>query len=161
MTGGKIYKEGNHYVAIPDGNSNKVKMSLKEGRNVLVAYEYDVMPLPTPRPLLLYTAQSGVQREYRSGVPLTRKEIQSISEVKLNMDEVDTKEAVTGFDLLLVKNGNKTVITEHADGNELTPKMKKILENVVKGDKLYFNNITIKGKVSPERTTVSVSVIPM
>lgn len=161
MTGGKIYKEGNHYVAIPNGKSNKVKMTLKEGRNVLAAYEYDIMPLPTPRPLLLYTAQSGAQREYRSGVPLTRKEIQSISEIKLNMDEVDTKEAVTGFDLLLVKNGNKTVITEHADGNKLTPKMKKILENVVKGDKLYFNNITVKGKVSPERTTVSVSVIPM
>lgn len=162
VTNGKVQKQDDHYIVIPDGKAKTAKLSLTEGKERIAEYDYEIISLPIPRPLLLYTAPNGAARTYRSGVPLSRKEIMSISEIKLNMDEgIDTKEKVASFDLMLVKNGNKTIITEHAEGSKLTPAMKKTLENVVKGDKLFFTNIKIKGKTSPERLTLSVSVIPM
>lgn len=120
------------------------------------------MPLPTPVPSLMYIASSGRQREYRSNVPLSQKEIQSISRIKLNMEGgVNTQETVTGFDLMLIKGQNQTVRMAHSNGAELTPEMKQILTKTMKGDKLIFTNISVKGKHTPVRQTVSVNVIPM
>lgn len=162
MTHGKVRKEGNSYVLIPNGKSRTTTLSVKNGKQTLAQYEYKVLPLPAPAPALVYTAPNGQQREYRHSVPLSCKEIQSISEVKLQMtDGVDTKETIAGFDLMLIKNGNKTVQMAHANSNKLTNEMKKILGNVVKGDKLFFTNITLKGNGTPTRQTVSVNVIPM
>lgn len=162
MTHGKVRKEGNSYVLIPDGKSRTTTLTVKNGKQTLAQYEYKVLPLPAPAPALVYTAPNGQQREYRHSVPLSCKEIQSISEVKLQMtDGVDTKETIAGFDLMLIKNGNKTVQMAHANSNKLTNEMKKILGNVVKGDKLFFTNITLKGNGTPTRQTVSVNVIPM
>lgn len=160
MTHGKVRKEGNSYVLIPNGKSRTTTLTVKNGKQTLAQYEYKVLPLPAPA--LVYTAPNGQQREYRHSVPLSCKEIQSISEVKLQMtDGVDTKETIAGFDLMLIKNGNKTVQMAHANSNKLTNEMKKILGNVVKGDKLFFTNITLKGNGTPTRQTVSVNVIPM
>lgn len=162
MTHGKVRKEGNSYVLIPNGKSRTTTLTVKNGKQTLAQYEYKVLPLPAPAPALVYTAPNGQQREYRHSVPLSCKEIQSISEVKLQMtDGVDTKETIAGFDLMLIKNGNKTVQMAHANSNKLTNEMKKILGNVVKGDKLFFTNITLKGNGTPTRQTVSVNVIPM
>lgn len=162
MTHGKVHKEGNSYVLIPNGKSRTTTLTVKNGKQTLAQYEYKVLPLPAPAPALVYTAPNGQQREYRHSVPLSCKEIQSISEVKLQMtDGVDTKETIAGFDLMLIKNGNKTVQMAHANSNKLTNEMKKILGNVVKGDKLFFTNITLKGNGTPTRQTVSVNVIPM
>lgn len=74
---------------------------------------------------------------------------------------MDTKEKVTGFDLMLIKQGNKAVQLAHANGPELTTEMKHILEHTAKGDKLIFTNITVKGVHTPDRQTASVNVIPM
>lgn len=162
MTHGKVRKEGNSYVLIPNGKSRTTTLTVKNGKQTLAQYEYKVLPLPAPVPALVYTAPNGQQREYRHSVPLSCKEIQSISEVKLQMtDGVDTKETIAGFDLMLIKNGNKTVQMAHANSNKLTNEMKKILGNVVKGDKLFFTNITLKGNGTPTRQTISVNVIPM
>lgn len=162
MTHGKVRKKGNSYVLIPNGKSRTTTLTVKNGKQTLAQYEYKVLPLPAPAPALVYTAPNGQQREYRHSVPLSCKEIQSISEVKLQMtDGVDTKETIAGFDLMLIKNGNKTVQMAHANSNKLTNEMKKILGNVVKGDKLFFTNITLKGNGTPTRQTVSVNVIPM
>lgn len=162
MTHGKVRKEGNSYVLIPDGKSRTATLTVKDGKQTLAQHEYKVLPLPAPAPVLVYTAPNGQQREYRHNVPLSCKEIQSISEVRLQMtDGVDTKETIAGFDLMLIKNGNKTVQMAHANGSKLTNEMKKILGNVVKGDKLFFTNITLKGNGTPTRQTVSVNVIPM
>lgn len=162
LSNGSIRKEGNHYVAIPNGKSQTATLTVRNGRQVLTEHEYQVLPLPVPTPSLIYTAPNGKQREYRSSVPLSRTEIQSISRIKLHMDGgVDTKETVAGFDLMLIKNGHKTVEMAHADGAVLTPEMKKILGNTVKGDKLIFTNISVKGSHTPARQTVSVNVIPM
>ena len=162
MTHGKVRKEGNSYVLIPNGKSRTTTLTVKNGKQTLAQYEYKVLPLPAPAPALVYTAPNGQQREYRHSVPLSCKEIQSISEVKLQMtDGVNTKETIAGFDLMLIKNGNKTVQMAHANSNKLTNEMKKILGNVVKGDKLFFTNITLKGNGTPTRQTVSVNVIPM
>lgn len=162
MTHGKVRKEGNSYVLIPNGKIRTTTLTVKNGKQTLAQYEYKVLPLPAPAPALVYTAPNGQQREYRHSVPLSCKEIQSISEVKLQMtDGVDTKETIAGFDLMLIKNGNKTVQMAHANSNKLTNEMKKILGNVVKGDKLFFTNITLKGNGTPTRQTVSVNVIPM
>lgn len=162
MTHGKVRKEGNSYVLIPNGKSRTTTLTVKNGKQTLAQYEYKVLPLPAPAPALVYTAPNGQQREYRHSVPLSCKEIQSISEVKLQMtDGVDTKETIAGFDLMLIKNGNKTVQMAHANSNKLTNEMKKILGNVVKGDKLFFTNITLKGNGTPTRQTISVNVIPM
>lgn len=162
MTHGKVRKEGNSYVLIPDGKSRTATLTVKDGKQTLAQLEYKVLPLPAPAPVLAYTAPNGQQREYRHNVPLSCKEIQSISEVRLQMtDGVDTKETIAGFDLMLIKNGNKTVQMAHANGSKLTNEMKKILGNVVKGDKLFFTNITLKGNGTPTRQTVSVNVIPM
>lgn len=162
LTNGSIRKAGNHYVAIPNGKSQTATLTVKDGKKVLTQYDYKVLPLPVPTPSLVYTALSGKQREYRSSVPLSPKEIQSISQIRLHMDGgVDTKESVAGFDLMVIKNGNKTVEMEHASGAKVTPDMKKLLGNVVKGDKVIFTNITVKGSASPARQTVSVNVIPM
>lgn len=162
MTHGKVRKESNSYVLIPNGKSRTTTLTVKNGKQTLAQYEYKVLPLPAPAPALVYTAPNGQQREYRHSVPLSCKEIQSISEVKLQMtDGVDTKETIAGFDLMLIKNGNKTVQMAHANSNKLTNEMKKILGNVVKGDKLFFTNITLKGNGTPTRQTISVNVIPM
>lgn len=162
LSNGSIRKEGNHYVAIPNGKSQTATLTVRNRQQVLTEHEYKVLPLPAPTPSLIYTAPNGKQREYRSSVPLSRKEIQSISRIKLNMDGgVDTKEKVAGFDLMLIKNGNKTVEMAHANGAELTSEMKQILGNTVKGDKLIFTNISVKGSHTPARQTISVNVIPM
>lgn len=104
MTHGKVRKEGNSYVLIPNGKSRTTTLTVKNGKQTLAQYEYKVLPLPAPAPALVYTAPNGQQREYRHSVPLSCKEIQSISEVKLQMtDGVDTKETIAGFDLMLIK----------------------------------------------------------
>lgn len=162
MTNGTVRKEGDSYVLVPDGKSRTATLTVKNGKQTLAQYEYKVLPLPAPAASLVYTAPNGQLREYRHSVPLSRKEIQSISEIKLQMTNgIDTKETVAGFDLMLIKNGNKTVQMAHANGAKLTAEMKKILGNVVKGDKLFFTNITLKGNGTPTRQTVSVNVIPM
>lgn len=162
MTNGTVRKEGDSYVLVPDGKSRTATLTVKNGKQTLAQYEYKVLPLPAPAASLVYTAPNGQLREYRHSVPLSCKEIQSISEVRLQMtDGVDTKETIAGFDLMLIKNGNKTVQMAHANGSKLTNEMKKILGNVVKGDKLFFTNITLKGNGTPTRQTVSVNVIPM
>lgn len=162
MSNGSIRKEGDHYVAIPNGKSRTATLTVKDGDKVMTQHEYQVLPLPAPTPALIYSAPNGKQREYRSSVPLSRQEIQSISQIRLNMNGgVNTKEKVSGFDLMLIKNGNKTVEMAHANGAELTPEMKKILGNAVKGDKLIFHNISLNGPHTPARQTVSINVIPM
>ena len=162
MTNGKIRKDGDAYVAIPDGNTHTATLTVKADGKTLATYTYNVMPLPLPKAVLTYTSMKGQQREYRSNVPLDRKEIRTISEVKLLMDHgIDTKESVAGFDLMIVKNGNKTTYTAHADGARLTDEMKELLGNAVKGDKIFFMNITVKGKNTAARQAVSVNVIPM
>lgn len=162
LSNGTIRKEGDHYVAIPNGKSATATLTVNDGNTMLTQYEYKVLPLPIPTPSLIYTAPNGKQRAYRSSVPLSWKEIQSISQIRLNMDGgVDTKEKVTGFDLMLIKQGNKAVQLAHANGPELTTEMKHILEHTAKGDKLIFTNITVKGVHTPDRQTASVNVIPM
>ena len=119
------------------------------------------MQLPAPAPYLTYTTEKGKVREYRSNVPLNGRELATISEIKLKMEAgIDTKEHISGFDMV-IKNGNKTVMTEHANSGKLTAEMKKMIGNVVKGDKLFFTNITVKGNLSPARQVVSLNVIPM
>lgn len=162
LSNGSIRKEGSNYIAVPDGKEQTAVLTVKSGGKVLARYEYKVMPLPTPVPSLMYIASSGRQREYRSNVPLSQKEIQSISRIKLNMEGgVNTQETVTGFDLMLIKGQNQTVRMAHSNGAELTPEMKQILTKTMKGDKLIFTNISVKGKHTPVRQTVSVNVIPM
>lgn len=162
LTGGSIKKVEDYYIAIPDGSMDKVTLTVKQNGKKLVENQYNVVSLPTPKAFLTYKTTSGKLREYRSNVPMTSAELASINEIKLKMDAgIHTGEEVQGFDMILIKNGNKTVITEHAQGAVLTKKMKQILAHVVKGDKLFFTNITVKGKHTQPRQTVSLNVIPM
>ena len=162
MTGGRVKKAGNHYVAVPDGKHPETTLTIRQNGKVLARTSYKVMQLPAPTPYLTYTTEKGKVREYRSNVPLNGRELATISEIKLKMEAgIDTKEHISGFDMIVIKNGNKTVMTEHANSGKLTAEMKKMIGNVVKGDKLFFTNITVKGNLSPARQVVSLNVIPM
>lgn len=162
MTGGSVKKAGDHYVAIPDGKHAETTLTIRQNGKVLARTSYKVMQLPAPTPYLTYTTASGKTREYRSNVPLNRKELATIGEIRLKMDGgIDTKEYVNGFDMVVIKNGNKTVMTEHSNSGKLTGNMKEMIKTVVKGDKLFFTNITVKGKLTPARQVVSLNVLPM
>lgn len=162
LTGGKVKKAGKHYVAIPDGKTAEATLTVSQNGKVLTRQTYRVMQLPAPTPYLTYRTESGKLREYRSNVPLNRKELATLTEVLLDMEAgVDTGEQVNGFDMVVIKNGNKTVITEHANSGKLTESMKRVIAGVVKGDRLFFTNITVKGKLTPERQVASVNVIAM
>lgn len=161
MTGGSVKKEKEHYIAIPDGSMDKVTLTVTQNGNKLVEHQYNVVPLPTPKPFLTYTTASGKQREYRSNVPMSASELASINEIGLKMDAgIHTGETVQEFDMIIIKNGNKTIITEHAQGGQLTQSMKRSLKGVVKGDKLFFSNIIVKGEHTKARQTLSLNVIP-
>lgn len=162
LTGGKVKKTGKHYVAVPDGKTAEAILTVSQNGKVLTRQTYRVMQLPAPTPYLTYCTESGKLREYRSNVPLNRKELATLTEVLLDMEAgVNTGEQVNGFDMVVIKNGNKTVITEHANSGKLTESMKRVIAGVVKGDKLFFTNITVKGKLTPERQVASVNVIAM
>lgn len=162
LSGGKVKKAGKHYVAIPDGKTAEAMLTVSQNGKVLTRQNYRVMQLPAPTPYLTYRTENGKLREYRSNVPLNRKELATLTEVLLDMEAgVDTGEQVNGFDMVVIKNGNKTVITEHANSGKLTDNMKRVIAGVVKGDKLFFTNITVKGKMTPERQVASINVIAM
>mgnify|MGYP000771841378 CR=1 FL=1 len=149
-------------MAIPDGKHAETTLTIRQNGKVLARTSYKVMQLPAPTPYLTYTTASGKTREYRSNVPLNRKELATIGEIRLKMDGgIDTKEYVNGFDMVVIKNGNKTVMTEHSNSGKLTGNMKEMIKTVVKGDKLFFTNITVKGKLTPARQVVSLNVLPM
>lgn len=161
LSGGSVKKAKNHYIAIPDGSTDKVTLMVTQNGKKLVENQYNVVPLPTPKPFLTYTTANGKQREYRSNVPMSAAELASIKEIGLKMDAgINTGEKVQEFDMIVIKNGNKTVITEHAQGGQLTQNMKHTLKSVVKGDKLFFTNIIVKGANTKARQTLSLNVIP-
>lgn len=161
MTNGTVKNRNGQWVAIPDAETKEVTLTVTAGNRKLSEKTYAVIPLPTPVPYLLYQSASGKTREYRSNVPLNAQELASINEISLHMEGVNTQETVCEFDMIVVKNGNKTVMIEHAKGNRLTDNMKKVLKNVVRGDKLFFTNIMVKAENTSARQTASVNVIPM
>lgn len=159
---GKVEKKDGSFVVIPDFSADRLTLKVKAQGGDTEEYVYDVVPMPMPRPVLVYNAPNGETREYRTDIPLTKKELMSISEIRLTANwGMDNGETVTGFDLMVVdKETGKTDLI-HAEGNRINNNMRNRLGEITRGDRIIFMNINAKGKYSGERTLVSVNVAHM
>lgn len=95
------------------------------------------MPMPKPQPY--YGGQTYGKKTIRSGIlkqtpPLT---------AKLADSPLDVDFSVKSFTLDVIINGK--IITEKANGGYLSPKMKNMVKNAKKGQKVYFSDVMVAG----------------
>ena len=159
---GKVEKRGGSFVVIPDTDADKLTLKVTAQGGDTGEYEYDVVPMPMPKPVLVYNAPNGETREYSTNIPLSKKELMSIKEIRLtNNGGIENNETVTGFDMMVMDRETGKTDMIHADGNRINNNMRNRLGNVKRGDRIIFMNINAKGKYSGERTLVSVNVAHM
>lgn len=129
-------KKGEYYIAKVGGTKTATVSVTADGKKIGVQ-EFRVFPLPKPQAYFAgkttgdNTIPSGLVKQ---GTKLTAK----LADSPLNVPF-----EITSFDLEVVVKGK--LIIEKGRGANLSGKMKNMLNNAGKGQKIYFTNVMAKG----------------
>lgn len=154
-------RHGRYYIC-PDAGSSRVRLHMSCVRNGerkdLGSQTFRVKPLPTPSPYILL--QGGDR--YTGNVPVEKSRIASAFRIGAGISEpVAIDYQVIRFETVLIRSGNKDIMSAASDGPELTDAQKKLLLSAENGDKIYFTGITVrspKGSATYELPPVSAPV---
>ena len=129
-------KKGDLYIAQVGGGKEATVSVTADGKKV-GTQKFRIMPMPKPQPY--FAGRTYGDNTIKSGLlkqtpPLT---------AKLADSPLDVRFSVKSFTLELIVNGK--LIEEKGRGGSLTPKMKNLLKNAKKGQKVYFSNVMVAG----------------
>lgn len=119
------------------GGGREATVSVKADGKTIGFQKFRIMPLPKPQPyfggktLGNKTIQTGILKQTP---PLSAK----LADSPLNV-----KFSVKSFTLDVIVNGK--IITERARGGALSPKMKNMVRNAKKGQKIYIYDVMVAG----------------
>ena len=112
-------------------------------RTIVCSKTFQVKPLPNPSVRLLYHPASGVAIGFRGGT-IAKNELLSATRVFAMLDDLDVQFKVLSFSLNYTdSNGN--VLSEHAEGAELTARQLNILRGLAVGKSVYITNVIVVG----------------
>lgn len=158
IEGGYGYLKNGMLYICPDSPEGEVVLGMScirngERRN-LGTKTFRTRPLPAPVP---YIKLSG-DKLYSGNVPIEKSEISSpVALVARIAEPISIEYTVTGFETVLIKSGNRNVMSARSDGPHFSREQKDILRSAENGDKIYFTGITVK---SPQgRTTYELPPI--
>lgn len=129
-------KSGDMYIAKVGGGSEATVSVTADGKKVGFQ-KFRIMPMPKPQPF--YAGRTYGDNTIKSGLlkqtpPLTAK----LADSPLNIQF-----SVKSFTLEVIVNGK--LIEEKGRGGSLSPKMKNLLKNSKRGQKIYFSDIMVAG----------------
>ena len=129
-------KSGDMYIARV-GGGKEATVSVKAGGKTVGQQKFRIMPMPKPQPY--FGGQTYGKKTIKSGIlkqtpPLTAK----LADSPLNVSF-----SVKSFTLDVIVNGK--ILTEKANGGTLTPRMKNLVKNAKKGQKVYFSDVMVAG----------------
>ena len=129
-------KKGDLYIAKVGGGKEATVSVTADGKKVGVQ-KFRIMPMPKPQPY--YAGRTYGDNTISSGLlkqtpPLT---------AKLADSPLDVQFSVKSFTLEVIVNGK--LIEEKGRGGSLTPKMKNLLKNAKRGQKVYFSDVMVAG----------------
>lgn len=112
-------------------------VSVKADGKTIGQQKFRIMPMPKPQPY--FGGKTFGDKTIKSGIlkqtpPLTAK----LADSPLNVQF-----SVKSFTLDVIVNGK--IITERTNGGSLSPKMKNMVKNAKKGQKVYFSDIMVAG----------------
>lgn len=162
VKGGKHFlREGNLYIC-PDQGAKEVYLYMscvrKGDRKFLGSKRFQVRQLPIPVPYVKFRDGS----RYAGTVPVERGRIASALAVGASISEpVDIEYNVTGFELVLIKNGTGEVMSAVSDSRYFNAEQKKILSSARNADKMYLTGISVrnpKGDAGYQVPPISIPV---
>jgi gliding motility-associated protein GldM len=129
-------KSGDLYIAKVKGGK-EATIYVKAAGKTIGEQKFRIMPMPKPQPY--FGGQTYGKKTIKSGIlrqtpPLTAK----LADSPLNV-----KFSVKSFTLDVIINGK--IITQKAKSGTLTPKMKNMVKNAKKGQKVYISDVMIAG----------------
>ncbi len=129
-------KKGDLYIAKVGGGKEATVSVTADGKKVGMQ-KFRIMPMPKPQPY--YAGRTYGDNTIQNGLlkqtpPLT---------AKLADSPLDVQFSVKSFTLEVIVNGK--LIEEKGRGGSLTPKMKNLLKNAKKGQKIYFSDVMVAG----------------
>lgn len=150
---GSISKKGNSYVVRVKTNgkaSINVTANINGEKKPMGKAEFRVKRVPDPVAKIGgKTGDDNISKSVLSVQPGLAADMENF--------DFDLKFMVTGFEMVITGKGLDP-IPKKSDSYALTPEMKKMLRGVVKGNKVYFQNIRAKG---PDGTTRKLSPIAL
>lgn len=129
-------KKGELYIARVSGG-NEATVSVTADGKKIGFQKFRIKPLPKPQPY--FGGATYGKKTIKSGIlkqtpPLTAK----LADSPLNV-----KFSVKSFTLDVIVNGK--IITEKGRGGALTPKMKNMVKNAKRGQKIYISDVMVAG----------------
>ena len=137
-SGCKSFSKGNKGVYVAKvGNTKTTTVTVTAGGKKIGFQEFRVMPLPKPQPY--YAGKTYGQKTIKSGalrqgLPLS---------AKLTNSPLNVLFSVKGFTLDVLVNGK--ILSDKSNSGKLTGKMKNMLKNAKKGQKVYFYDVLVAG----------------
>lgn len=145
VEGGDGYlKDGTYYIC-PDEQRKEVVMHMSCTRDSvykdLGSQTFKVKSLPTPSPYIILSDNT----KYTGNVPIEKERIASTVSIGASISEpVNISYKIIRFEIVLIKNNSKDVLSATSYSPTLTEEQKQILLSAENGDKIYFTDITVK-----------------
>jgi hypothetical protein len=129
-------KKGDLYIARVAGGQEATVSVTADGKKIGFQ-KFRIMPMPKPQPYFGGTTYGD--KTIKTGIlkqtpPLT---------AKLADSPLDINFSVKSFTLDVIVNGK--IITEKGNGGTLSPKMKNMVKNAGKGQKIYISDVMVAG----------------
>ncbi|MGB1039322.1 MAG: GldM family protein [Flavobacteriales bacterium] len=129
-------KNGDLWVARVGGGKTAT-VYVKAGGKTVGKQEFRIMPMPKPQPY--FAGQTYGSKTIKKGLLKQTPPLKA----KLADSPLNVQFSVKSFTLDVIVNGK--IITEKGRGGTLTPKMKNLVKNAKKGQKVYFSDIMVAG----------------
>ena len=129
-------KKGDLYIARVSGGKEATVSVTAEGKKIGFQ-KFRIMPMPKPQPY--FAGQTYGKKTIKSGLLKQAPPLKA----RLADSPLNVQFSVKSFTLDVIVNGK--IITEKARGGSLTPKMKNLVKNAKRGQKVYFSDIMVAG----------------
>lgn len=142
VSGGTYRLRNGKLYLCPDEASGEfvLKMScIRNGeRKDLGTKTFHIKQLPTPAPYVIFDGGTI----YSGNVPIGKDMLKKASSIGASInDPVHVEYDVLGFEMVLIRRGDKGVLSARSEGSVFTPEQKRILASAENGDKIYFTGI--------------------
>lgn len=154
ITGGSVvHTHGTHYVVrVSSGTEATITIGYKNGTTLTPLSNYKFRVKRVPDPYAYVNTVKGFGQ-------MTKAELQNIHGVFAKMEnfDFDLKFEVVSFDLTTLADGK--YVTKKANGPGVTQEMTTILNNAKPGDRLFFENVTVKGPDGTLRKVPGTTIV--
>jgi gliding motility-associated protein GldM len=136
-------KSGDLYIAKVKGGK-EATIYVKAAGKTIGEQKFRIKPLPKPQPY--FGGQTYGKKTIKTGIlkqtpPLTAK----LADSPLNVSF-----SVKSFSLDVIVNGN--IVSDKSKGGSLTPKMKNMVKNSKRGQKIYIYDVKVAGPDGKEKS---------